>query len=576
MLGWDGRNWNRAVAEYAKLGYKLQAMVGQVRRQVPGADNVEQVRAYYSPSTKTITVQVDHPTLTWNQLLDHEETHRLIKEDAAYKKAVQEALLADEKLKPYLADILRRYNEKYNEVDPNMTADEVAEEMLADYRAGFDMLDPLGTLAGVQKAPKTAARDIRALERKGVAPTENGESAAKTNGSGEYSIDPGLPNRLNQVLADAFPKSTSEVHIGETSNFLVSTIGADSLSVTMPADKAYAAMVSKERAIREGRYDENLNYHDLGENGLVEVLTRSEDPVIAFVDTPGPDKKRSDRIVLVTDYLKNGAPVLVVEQMDTSAILNGKRRQVNKTITTYDRSRIAADIIDAWRQNRLLHYDKKRSQNMLAGVQGANSLAAIQDTDFRKNIADFWAGVKWEKSGADSVTAEPKQKIKTPTELAWDEAQAKAAAKMNTGGMASTEIPYNRTAILTEDTVDRWLKDYASASSPKYAQAYITRMSPGQFLKLTTSRTGRRSLRQGPRGSGLGRSRQPFREEVVGYLKKSLPENASASSFRDQSADWSWESVPQYRGKRIATAPCGASFRARGPAAQRWARATSQ
>lgn len=54
----------------------------------------------------------------------------------------------------------------------------------------------------------------------------------------------------------------------------------------------------------------------------------------------------------------------------------------------------------------------------------------------------------------------------------------------------------NRTALISEETVDRWLRDYAAKSSPKYAQAYITRMAPGQFLKLTTSTTGRLTINQ--------------------------------------------------------------------------------
>ena len=48
-------------------------------------------------------------------------------------------------------------------------------------------------------------------------------------------------------------------------------------------------------------------------------------------------------------------------------------------------------------------------------------------------------------------------------------------------------VAYHRTAILKEETVDRWLKDYAAPSSPKYAQAYIAYMSPDEFLELTTS-----------------------------------------------------------------------------------------
>lgn len=44
---------------------------------------------------------------------------------------------------------------------------------------------------------------------------------------------------------------------------------------------------------------------------------------------------------------------------------------------------------------------------------------------------------------------------------------------------------YNQTVVLEEKTVDKYLGDYASKSSPNYAQAYITRMTPDQFLKLT-------------------------------------------------------------------------------------------
>ncbi len=60
-----------------------------------------------------------------------------------------------------------------------------------------------------------------------------------------------------------------------------------------------------------------------------------------------------------------------------------------------------------------------------------------------------------------------------------------------------TDTSYNRTALLTEDTVDRWLRDYASKSNPKYAQAYITRMTPKQFLDLTTSTMGRLAINRG-------------------------------------------------------------------------------
>ena len=53
---------------------------------------------------------------------------------------------------------------------------------------------------------------------------------------------------------------------------------------------------------------------------------------------------------------------------------------------------------------------------------------------------------------------------------------------------------YDRTAILKEETVDRWLLDYASKTSPNYAQMYITYIRPEKFLDLTTSITSRHHI----------------------------------------------------------------------------------
>ena len=54
-------------------------------------------------------------------------------------------------------------------------------------------------------------------------------------------------------------------------------------------------------------------------------------------------------------------------------------------------------------------------------------------------------------------------------------------------------VSYDRTAILKEETVDRWLSAYA-ARNPKYAQAYIGYIDPRAFLNMTTTFTGRRMI----------------------------------------------------------------------------------
>ena len=61
----------------------------------------------------------------------------------------------------------------------------------------------------------------------------------------------------------------------------------------------------------------------------------------------------------------------------------------------------------------------------------------------------------------------------------------------------------NRRAIVSEETLDRWLKDYA-ASNPEYAQAFIAYVSPEKFLNLTTSgAASRHAIRQQAEGLTL-------------------------------------------------------------------------
>ena len=72
-----------------------------------------------------------------------------------------------------------------------------------------------------------------------------------------------------------------------------------------------------------------------------------------------------------------------------------------------------------------------------------------------------------------------------------EQSRLDAVNSINGAQFSISEQEYNRTAVLTEATIDRYLRDYASKYSPNYAQAYITTMTPEQFLNLTTSIEGR-------------------------------------------------------------------------------------
>ena len=223
----------------------------------------------------------------------------------------------------------------------------------------------------------------------------------------QYSIDDDLPINLQLVLNGDFESRNNEVHIGTTSNFLTNVIGAEALELYMPAEKAYRAMATEEKAIFDGKQTgEGINYHGLDVDGLVNILKASEEPIAAFADTATPDNKRENRIVLVTDVEAEGGLGVVIEEVDTKARVNGNRIKANKAITVYTKSNVSSAIQEAAADDRILYLDEKRSQAHLAVRKGANYPTAARKADFTDNIRRFWANVKWKKSGKTNFTAQ--------------------------------------------------------------------------------------------------------------------------------------------------------------------------
>ncbi len=233
------------------------------------------------------------------------------------------------------------------------------------------------------------------LKNLGEVRSPSGEYAGKV----KFSISEELPEELDAVLSNTFPSEKSEVVIGETSDYLVNTLHAQPLRVTMPANKAYAAMVTEDQAKQAGRYNSRLNYHGLGRDKLIRVLAASENPLAAFVDAPdSKGNSRDNRIVLVTDELIDGKNAVVITEMNSRIAAGNRKETVNKDITVYPRGQAFQDILRANAEGRLLDLDKKKSHQSL-GFLAANSLAAIREDDFSTNIRNFWENVNYQNSG---------------------------------------------------------------------------------------------------------------------------------------------------------------------------------
>jgi len=218
----------------------------------------------------------------------------------------------------------------------------------------------------------------------------------------KFSISPTLESELDTVLNGTFDASKNEVYLGETSNFMTDIIGAEALSLYMPASKAYSSLVTEEEYNKKPYYSKQDNYHGIGKADFIEILEKSEEPILAFATAPDEDgNKRQNRIVLVTDKqildLETGnyEYAVVVEEVDTTGWHKGKSMKANKTITIYPRSQLKQDVINAVIEHRIL-YTTKKGERLFAGMRGSNPQGAIQKDVLEKNIAYFWANVKWE------------------------------------------------------------------------------------------------------------------------------------------------------------------------------------
>lgn len=465
---------NKTIRALDAIGKKLGT---NISIGAPTGTGQGSFNGYYENGRIVISQDADDPLKV---VLSHEVTHRM-KETApeAYAKFLEIAVNASEQLGgKQKSELLEEYKTWYSDyTQTDFKYEDALDEITADFagRLADDLslfkklvdtdrnvaqrfID--GVREFISKVKSTFSKDkskadTASLEKYGLKVSEleeavkqwsamvkATETAVKSGNAGientaeteqggvVYDLKKDLLVDLKNLLVRK-NKNSEELLIGTTSDFLVNKLGANPLQVTMPKNKAYAAMVTEAEAKNSGRYDSRLNYHGLGADLLYEALEASENPVVAFVDESNENEDRSDRIVLVTDKKKDENNIVVIMQVDADGTVDKKRVKANKDITVFDRKSLSADISKAIENNRLLYFDKKRSQTISAGDKAANSPSAIQKVDFKDNIARFWANVNWKKSGNKSVFEASAMNVGTPFEEAYNKALKKSNSQFS-------------------------------------------------------------------------------------------------------------------------------------------------
>lgn len=480
---------NRIVVEAAAKGQDVTFVSGALTVESGGRTvRVEGVRQTGDNGRTQIYLQVDGRR-DMERIYRHEDFHDAVEAQPGLLQRLADRLMQEygrEEMLRMAIDYAEAYDGIYGEFTEDMTEEQenelavrYMEEVFAD------------AYAGIRRGQRRIRSAQKTLENSGEIETlrARGQTAqnAQEERSGKLSIADGLLDELQRVAENRY-RGADEIYIGETSDFLTREIGVDAAKVTMPASKAYAAMVTEEQAKVDNRYDKNINYHGLGAEGMLEILEKSENPVAAFVSKPGEKGSRLNRLVLVTDQEINGGNAVVVEEIEAQGRLKGKNLKVNKVITAYERERVAQDVQDAQIDGRLLYLDKKRSQSLNAGRPGSNSPVAMRSSDFQTNIQNFLEDVKWE-SGAYNKKVSESGPDESDIAAAFRKAMEKKASFSVSDDLNDLNMQVQRGEAATRSDAlkahaEAELQEYLKKGKSELAQS-ISKMSDATLKKQT-------------------------------------------------------------------------------------------
>lgn len=480
---------NRIVVEAEAKGQDVTFVSGALTVESGNRTvRVEGVRQTGDNGWTQIFLQVDGRR-DMERIYRHEDFHDAVEAQPGLLQRLADRLMQEygrEEMLRMAIDYAEAYDGIYGEFTEDMTEEQENELAVRYMEEAF-----ADAYAGIRRGQRRIRSAQKTLENSGEIETlrARGQTAqnAQEERSGKLSIADGLLDELQRVAENRY-RGADEIYIGETSDFLTREIGVDAAKVTMPASKAYAAMVTEEQAKVDNRYDKNINYHGLGAEGMLEILEKSENPVAAFVSKPGEKGSRLNRLVLVTDQEINGGNAVVVEEIESQGRLKGKNLKVNKVITAYERERVAQDVQDAQIDGRLLYLDKKRSQSLNAGRPGSNSPVAMRSSDFQTNIQNFLEDVKWESGAYDKKVSESGP-AESDIAAAFRKAMEKKASFSVSGDLNDLNMQVQRAEAATRSDAlkaqaDAELQEYLKKGKSELAQS-ISKMSDAALKKQT-------------------------------------------------------------------------------------------
>ena len=186
-----------------------------------------------------------------------------------------------------------------------------------------------------------------------------------------------LGDRVDDVLNNKSFES-SAVLIMDTPEIFQSKLGFRKLPMVMTSEHVYADIVSKEQAVKEGRYHKGEHYHNLGKDGFIKAVDRLTEP--AIIAKSRAEEANSDIVVYTNTVDKDGNPVIAAIRINKNAFLDGARVVSNDIGSIYGKSDNFYGFLEKQiDQNRILYVNKDQLKQV-PGVQFPDKLLSIDPT----------------------------------------------------------------------------------------------------------------------------------------------------------------------------------------------------
>ena len=142
----------------------------------------------------------------------------------------------------------------------------------------------------------------------------------------------------------------------------------------MTGSHVYSICVSQERAEKDGRLNNKLHYHDLGEKTVKKLPAALNEPVLIIKSDN--DDANLNFVVVTRLSDKKGNPVIVAIKPDGKGNYMDMRIDSTVALSAYGRSNIMSYIARARQEDRILYADKKynRQKHNPPGAQFTNDI----------------------------------------------------------------------------------------------------------------------------------------------------------------------------------------------------------